>query len=283
MTVKPKITLRKARPEDKDKVVWVESKSTPGLSYVPHVWDMFIGDEEGDWSVTEIEGEVIGCGKYSVLPDGSVWLETLRVIPERQGLGAGKRLYEHWLELSRAKGVKTMRMYTGVRNVVSKGLAERYGLTLAETFHGQLMNSDPTYKHESSFHPVTDPGEATELLKPLGEKWGGWMVMNRTYYRWSPELCRWLAENGMVYRDPETLSTVVMGARFMKEYQLHIGLFDGDAAACLGFAKAQAAARGVKTLHCLYPEYCTEVEEALKDNGFRMEPSDFIVMEIHLS
>ena len=133
------IKLRKARPEDKEKVEWVESLSTPNLSYVPHVWGMFINDTGGDWSVEEVDGEVVACGKYSILPDGSAWLETLRVIPRRQGLGLGKRLYEHWLKLSAEKGVKTMRMYTGVNNAVSAGLARRYGLSLAETFHWTKM------------------------------------------------------------------------------------------------------------------------------------------------
>ena len=120
-----KISLRKARHEDFDKVVWVESLSTPNLSYVRHVWDLFINDAEGDWSVEEIDGEIVACGKYSILPDRSAWLETLRVIPQRQGLGLGKRLYEHWLTLSKKKGVKTLRMYTGIKNNVSKGLRAR--------------------------------------------------------------------------------------------------------------------------------------------------------------
>ena len=279
MSDKPNIVLRKARDEDLDDVVWVESLSTPSLSYVPHVWDMFLNDEDGDWSVEELEGKIMGCGKYSILPDGSAWLETLRVVPEAQGLGLGKRLYEHWLRLSDEKGVKAMRMYTGVKNVVSEGLAKRYGLSLAQTFHGTKMVAAP-FEADHGFVRLSDVGEATDLLMPLGEKWGGWMVMNRTYYKWSPELCRWLTENGMVYRDADG-NVVVMGARFIKEFQLHIGLFEGDAETCLGFAKSEAAARGVNTIHCLYPDHLTGVEKALTGYGFDMEPSPFIVMEIN--
>lgn len=277
------IVLRKARPEDKDKVVWVESLSTPTLSYVPHVWNMFLNDTEGDWSVEEVDGEVVACGKYSILPDGSAWLETLRVIPARQGIGLGKRLYEHWLRLSEEKGVKTMRMYTGVKNVVSAGLARRYRLSLAQTFHGVKMTCEPIeLKLDTDFQPIADPAEATELLVPLGEKWGGWMVMNRTYYKWNPELCKWLAENGMVYSDEGTGSVVVMGGRFMEDKQLHIGLFDGDSQKCLEFAHVHGANKGVGSMHCLYPEDKAGIEKDLLDYGFEMEPSPFIVMEINL-
>lgn len=283
MTVNPEIVLRRARQEDRDKVVWVESLSTPNLSYVPHVWDMFLDDMEGDWTVAEIDGEVIGCGKYSILPDGSAWLETLRVVPHRQGLGVGKRLYEHWFEVSREKGVKTMRMYTGVRNVVSKGLAERYGLRMAETFRGTLMKSDPgKVDAEYDFRRVVDQGRATELLMRHSATWGGWQVMNRTYYKLSPMLCAHLAERGMVYMDPDTESVIAMGARFMPRHGLHVGLFAGDAEACLGFAMQTAVERGIERLHCLFPSHNPGVEESLTGFGFRLEPADFMVLEVHL-
>ena len=274
------IVLRKARPEDKEKVEWVESLSTPNIHYVQHVWDMFINDKDGDWTVEEVDGEIVACGKYSILPDGSAWLETLRVIPARQGIGLGKRLYEHWHELSKEKGVKTMRMYTGVNNVVSAGLARRYGLSLAQTFHGTKMQCTPV-KSEADFKQVKDPEKATKLLMPLGEKWGGWMVMNRTYFKWSPELCKWLAEKGMVYKDSAG-NVVVFGARFMEEYQLHVGLFDGDSKKCLTFAQSKGAAKGVGSMHCLYPDTLSGVEKELLDYGFQMEPAPFIVMEINL-
>ncbi len=271
------VVLRKARAEDRDAVIWVESLSTPSLSYVPHVWDLFLNDEMGEWTVEEIDGKIMGVGKYSILPDGSAWLETLRVVPQAQGQGLGKRLYELWVRLSEKKGVKTMRMYTGVNNAVSAGLARRYGLSLAETFHGVKMNGSPS-EDKQLFKNIIDVEEATRTLMPLGEKWGGWMVLNRTYYKWSPELCRWLTEKGMVYENADG-DVVVMGARFMADIQLHIGLFHGDPEKCLSFVKGKATERGVKSIHCLYPEYLEEVETSLIENGFNMEPASFIVME----
>ena len=51
---KMNVTLRKARNDDKEDVIWVESRSTPNLSYVSHVWDMFLNDEDGEWTVEEL-------------------------------------------------------------------------------------------------------------------------------------------------------------------------------------------------------------------------------------
>lgn len=284
MSISPIIALRKARPEDREKAIWVESLSTPNLSYVADVFDMFVSDDVGEFSVAEVDGEIVGCGKFTVVPDGSAWLETLRVIPERQGIGVGKRFYERWLEAARRLGVPTMRMYTGVANVVSKGLAERYGLRLAETFRGASFPCEEGSEGAStgSFREVTDPDKAVELLMPLSEGWRGFHVVNRTFYRLSPALCRHLVERGMVYEDPDSESVVTLGARFQPDRMLHIGVFGGDAEACLGFALEKGLEREVERLNCDYPTSATQIEESLKGFGFNFTPSDFIVMEIHL-
>ena len=284
MTERPNITMRKAKPGDRKKAVWVESKSTPNLSYVGDVFDMFVSDEVGDFGVAEVEGEVVGCGKYTIVPDGSAWLETLRVIPERQGMGIGKRFYERWLDLAHRQGVKTMRMYTGVNNVVSKGLAERYGLRLTETFRGAYKpcQADAELDSTKGFQQVNDPERATSLLMPLSEEWKGFHVMNRTFIKISPALCRDLAEKGMVYEDPETGSVITLGARFQPWKMLHRGVFEGEAEACLGFAMQLGLERGVERLNCDFPTSATDVENSLAEYGFSFTPSDFIVMEIQL-
>jgi len=276
------IVLRRARPEDREKVAWVESKSTPNLSYTPHVFDMFVDDRVGEFSVEELDGELVACGKYTIVPDGSAWLETLRVVPERQGLGLGKRLYEHWLELAHAQGVKAMRMYTGVTNVVSSGLAERYGLTLQGTFKGATLHIHAGAGVRGGFIPVPDPKEATDLLMPLEDEWVDWLVMNRTFYRLSPALCEDMAKRGMVYADPKTGSVVTLGARFIPEQALHVGVWGGDPDACLRFAAWKAAERGVPQLSCYHEETATRIGKELARNGFKFDASDYIVKGIYL-
>ncbi|MCX6649499.1 MAG: GNAT family N-acetyltransferase [Candidatus Bathyarchaeota archaeon] len=277
------IVLRRARPEDREKVAWVESKSTPNLSYTPYVYDMFVDDRVGEFSVEEIDGELVACGKYTIVPDGSAWIETLRVIPEKQGLGLGKRLYEHWLELAKAQGVKAMRMYTGETNVVSSGLAERYGLTLQGTFKSNTLPARPGAGARGGFVPVPDAKEAIRLLMPLEDEWADWLVMNRTFYRLSPALCEDMAKRGMVYTDPKTKSVVTLGARFMPEQALHIGVWGGDADACIDFAKWKATERGIPQLSCFYEVTRPKIGEALARHGFKVDSSDYIVKGIYLN
>jgi len=278
------IVLRKARQEDRERVIWVESKSTPNLSYVGAIWGLFTSDEVGEFSVAEADGEVVACGKFTVLPDGSAWLETLRVIPEYQGLGIGKRFYERFYELARSRGVPAMRMYTGLRNAVSKGLAELYGFRLAATYRGASLPcvQGKISSSDGGFRLVSDPERATALLMPFRERWTGFLVMNRTFFSITPTLCRHLTEKEMIYEDPASGSVVTVGARFLPERALQIGVLGGDLERCLGFALEQGVERGAVRLNCDFPPSAVDVQGALVDSGFSLTESDFIVMEVHL-
>ncbi|MEM7800212.1 MAG: GNAT family N-acetyltransferase, partial [Chloroflexota bacterium] len=122
-----KITLRPAHLNDRSAVLAVEKKSTPSLQYLPYVYELFLNDPQGEFTVAEIGGQIVACAKFSVLPDGSGWLETIRVDPQYQGLGVGKRFYENYAAIAKRSGVSATRMYTGINNAVSAGLAARYG------------------------------------------------------------------------------------------------------------------------------------------------------------
>lgn len=276
------IKLRKARPADREKVIWVESKSTPSLTYIPYVFDQFISDDEGEFSVAEIDGEIVGCGKFTVLPDRSAWLETLRVIPSKQGLGVGKRFYERFYDIAHRLEIRTMRMYTGVNNAVSKGLAERYGFKLAESFRGVNLSNNMFKNFDVEFQEVIDEIEAYKSIMQNSPMWGGFLVMNRTFYKISLELAKYLVEHGMVYRDLEADNVIILGARFMPWKQLHIGLFGGNAFRSIGFALAKGLERKVETINCLFPSSSLNVQKKFIDYGFDLEPSDFIVMEADL-
>lgn len=274
------ITLRPATEEDRTPVIQVEARTMPNWRYLPQVFDLFMADA-GEFSVAEVDGEVVACGKFTPMVDGSAWLETLRVVPDFQGRGIGKRLYERFFEQARAAGIPVMRMYTGVENAVSKGLAERFGFRLA----GTCGNASRPCRVEEVPHPlppfrlITDPAEAAALIMPHAGAWGGFLVMNRTWYAFTPALCAALARQAQVYADAESGSLLVAGSRFMPEQALHIGLFAGDPERCFAFAMHLAAVRNAARLSCLFPARNGEIAATLLANGFQRSPGDLIVME----
>jgi N-acetylglutamate synthase-like GNAT family acetyltransferase len=278
------IVLRRARKSDRKKSLEVESKSTPNLRYLEYVFDTFVSDKIGEFSVAELDDEIVACGKYTIMPDGSAWLETLRVIPEHQGIGIGKRFYERFFDIAKSQGVRTMRMYTGIKNVVSKGLAERFGFQQVATYRGAALSFESKSNNLSTndFQQVTDSEKSKDLILPYNEKWTGFSVMNRTFYAITPSLCNYLTVKGQVYEETSSNSVITLGARFMPDHALHIGVFGGEMDKCLKFATNKGLEQGVKHLSCLFPPSAIDVHKALIKNDFQIGKSDFIVMEVNL-
>ncbi|MEM7113980.1 MAG: GNAT family N-acetyltransferase [Chloroflexota bacterium] len=275
------ITLRPATNDDRTAVLQVEKKAMPAMQYLPRVYEMFLNDPQGEFTVAEIDSEVVACAKFSVLPDGSGWLETIRVTPERQGLGVGKRFYENYYAIAKRDGVPAMRMYTGINNAVSAGLAARYRLTRAETFYGFTLSTDQkAAASNAKFMPVTDPDYAVDLIMPHASNWGHYLVMNRTFYQLTPALCQHLAQRGFVFHGDA--GTVVAGARFMPHAALHVGFFAGDAQQCLQFAANQASTHRNPQIHCLFAITSNGVKPALEAAHYQETPSQFIVMEVQV-
>ncbi|HPH96106.1 MAG TPA: GNAT family N-acetyltransferase [Anaerolineaceae bacterium] len=277
--------LRRARPEDRQSIYDVEKSATPGLIYLPFVFDEFLADETGAFIVAETEDQLVGCGKFTLLPDGSAWLETLRVMKAFQGQGIGRLFYQRFFELGREKSVPAMRMYTNINNHASKGLAEQFGFAVAGTCLGQKMacQAGLVSSAPAGFVPVRDVEMAASLLFSLREKWPGFMVLNRTFYAFNQALANFLVERGMLYHDADGKNLVVLGARFMPQQALHIGLMDGDYTACLAFAMHLAAVKGVGSLQCLSPVGAKEAQAEMTRQGFQFEASEFIVMGVDLA
>lgn len=276
------ITVRRARPADREKIIEVEAKSTPNLRYVPQVFDEFMAHPRGEFCVAEVDGEIAACAKLTVMPDHSAWLETLRVVPERQGLGVGKRLYERFFEVARREGITTMRMYTGVNNVVSKGLAERFGFQPAATFYGGWLprEASSTPAAPTDFRSVTDAATATAQVMAHAPEWNHFLVMNRTFYTLSPALCAHLSQRGQIYTEAASGTIAVLGARFMPQQALHVGIFAGDVDRCLSLAAQKAAETGAPKVSCLFPTSALDTQQKLIQRGFQLESSAFVVMEI---
>ena len=85
--------------------------------------------------------KMAGTGKFTLLYDGSAWLETLRVDPKYQGLGVGKEIYKYYYIKAKEHGCKLMAMYTGISNAVSAGLASRFNFTKTQDFRGYNLTN----------------------------------------------------------------------------------------------------------------------------------------------
>ncbi|MCL2497223.1 MAG: GNAT family N-acetyltransferase [Symbiobacteriaceae bacterium] len=281
------ILVRLARYEDRTAAVAAETKAVRGLHYLDDVWDLFFRDQSGELLVGEVEGKVVAVGKYTLLYDSSAWLETLRVDPEYQSRGIGKAFYTRFLERAAFQGVRSLGMYTGTSNQVSKGLAERFGFRLAAAYRGASwkagaeQGSTPGEQDPwQGFVPLS-PGQAVAQLTPLAATWDGHLIMNRTFYPANAATFAGMAREGKVFYHPLSGSICVLGYRFLGERGLHLALAAGDIPRILAFSKARVEQLALPQVTIMFPPAEQKLQEQLLAGGFVLEAADCIVMERH--
>lgn len=263
--------------EDLKECARVETEAMGSYCYLEDAWHYFYNQKGGLVTVYNEENHMIGIGRFSVLFDGTGWLETLRVSPRWQGQGAGKQIYEEYLKLAREHHCPSIAMFTGVNNRVSAGLAAKYGLSKAGQHRGYHL-TDLSGGSAHGFHHV-NWRRAVELILPKKEEYNDYMIFNRTFYHVNEENAKGFAMEGKVFEDTESGSFLVCGARFQHQVTLHVAMMGGDYEKCLDFAVNYAKAQGLSKVSCTFAIENEKLEHALKARGFEAEASDLITME----
>ena len=263
------LIVRTVTPAELDKAVEVEEAAMKGGGYLRDVSPLFLGDTVGPLLGAYRDGELVGIAKYTVLPDHTAWLETLRVTPAHQRQGVGRRLYEEFQALSKEKGVESMAMYTGLKNIPSYSLARVFGLDTAGRYREMQLDLDGVAKPEKpAFAPVGED-RAVELVLPLSEKYEGFVIFNRTFMRINEANVRALAREGKVLEDPATGSVLVFGNRFLEKRSVQIAMMDGDADACIDYAIAVGLEKGVPAVVTETPLDAEALQAQFAARGFK--------------
>jgi ribosomal protein S18 acetylase RimI-like enzyme len=94
------IVLRDLQHEDYDDVLEICKNIWDGLDYLPSILHSWIDDKEGIFiaAVDSDTNKVVGTDKYSILADGTGWLEGIRVHKDYRGMKIAKLLTEFVLE-----------------------------------------------------------------------------------------------------------------------------------------------------------------------------------------
>jgi putative acetyltransferase len=79
--------------------------------------------------VARRDSVAVGCGALVLGADGEAELKRMFVVPEARGRRIGSRILEALEEAGKAKGVRIIRLETGVRQPESLALYRRYGYT----------------------------------------------------------------------------------------------------------------------------------------------------------
>lgn len=271
-------TVKLADYGDMEECVRVEKETMGNYFYLEDAWHYFNSQKGGLVAVYNDDGKMVGIGRFTVLFDGTGWLETLRISPEWQGQGAGKEIYKVYKKLAEINRCPSMAMFTGAKNQVSAGLAKKNGLSKAAQHRGYHL----TDLSGGAVHGFKHVGwqRAVELIMPMKAEYNDYMTFNRTFFHINEENAKGFAMEGKVFEDRESGSFIVCGARFQHQVTLHIAMMGGDYEKCLDFAVNYAKAQGLEKVSCTFAIDNEKLEKALIARGFEPEASDLITMEI---
>ncbi|MBQ1826385.1 MAG: GNAT family N-acetyltransferase, partial [Erysipelotrichaceae bacterium] len=182
-----------------EEISGVEKGTMGSYTYVDDAWNYY-WNTEGSFLAAETDDKIVGIAHLAVLPDKAGWFEALRVLPEYQNQGVGKALYEKAIELCTERyHCVSLSMYTGRRNVRSVGLAQKYGL-VNEYEHLEYNYEVNCPATRGTFRNINWQ-RAQEIGVPLCEEYGGFVSVNRTWYRINEPNIRMMADKGYFYED----------------------------------------------------------------------------------
>jgi RimJ/RimL family protein N-acetyltransferase len=249
-----------------------------GNDYIPSVWHEWLDDCRGCLQVATRNGDVVGLQHVAVLPDGSAWLEGIRVVPEMQGAGIGSALLQAGIRWARLAGCPAVRLATSSGNEASNRIAEKEGVRVRAQF--QRVEARPA------------PGEQSARIALPTELDSVWEWVQREgieYYTegWTAHRLTWdrvrflLAVHAIAVVDGESsIEAMAIATLSERRPSLRIGLLHGSASgvsALASWLRARAAERDLNRLQgpLAADERCLQVLQAA---GFDTEQTWWMVL-----
>lgn len=146
------IVFRKLTHEDYDDIVDISKNIWGGGDYLPMVFHKWV-DDKGFFlgAVDSDKNKVVAVDKFSILPDGTGWLEGLRVHIDYRGQKIGRDIAEETLrmakELLKEGKVNKLAFATHISNIESKTMMEKRNFVVEEV---QILATRETQSLDSS-------------------------------------------------------------------------------------------------------------------------------------
>lgn len=273
----PIITTRKFENKDLEACLNIEAGAMSANRYLCDVVDFF-RQTQGELTLGLIDGKPAGIGKLTVLFDGSVWLELLRVHPNFQRMGVAAAIYVRYMQQFRELKSPAMRMYTGVSNVASAALAEKNGMHRACEFRGMSLDVSCAPEREyKNMQLAPNADKMQEIAEPHRKSTGGYLNINHTFYAMNAATYGGFSANGWGYFSKN--ATLIAGARFQPAKALYIAAIGGNRQEAIDFAIMRAKAQGIEKITAHFAPDDAEMQRFYAQNGFVLDKSDDVVME----
>ena len=256
--------FRKVTQSDKDRVLEISSKIWEGNDFIEYVFDDWVKDTEGEFTLGEKDGIIVGFAKYTRHSDSVVWLEGIRVDEKYGNQGFGKAITQYYISRAKAEGVEIIRLSAYIGSRESIKIAESLGFKKDGYFtYGSKLIDKAEGESSVSRTVINIMSAATawELITRGNSYYmsNGYISWGWTFKKASYEIVDRLVKNKCVYgvlREGKISSVMVLTEDSHKDGGLNIGFIDGDMASMkemIDFAEKQALNRGMKYYEIMAP------------------------------
>ncbi len=206
------IEIRRAKPEDKARLKDISSRIWDGDDYIPYVFDKWVVEEGGEFSVITVDGLVAGCAKITALANDVLWLEGIRVDTEYRGLGLGKKLAAYQLERAAEIGYRRLELSSFIENHESLAIIEKQGFEQVAAFKFMICEHIDEKMIEATKAREERPvlvGEAFDrdlLLERLrSNERGGYLNLDWTFLLSDEAFLEEMVSRELIYRYKDTV------------------------------------------------------------------------------
>ena len=128
------ILVRRARPEDRVRILEISSQIWDGDDYVPELLNGWMADREGELAVAVLDDHVISFAHRTWLSPKIAWFEGIRTDPAWEGHGAAGAITQHFIRQAKADGATRINLSTYIDNEASIHIIESSGFACVATF-----------------------------------------------------------------------------------------------------------------------------------------------------
>ncbi len=251
--------FRKVSPSDRDRVLEISSKIWDGGDFIEHVFDEWIKDTEGEFTLGEKDGNIVGFAKYTRLNDQEIWLEGIRVDEKYANQGFGKAITQYYLSRAKSEGAEVVRLSIHIDSRESMKIVEGLGFKKDGCFTmgwKRLDKAEQTVQPSNNVINIMSTATAWDLMTRGNAYYmsNGYISFGWRFLKASYELVDKLVKEKRVYgvlREGKLSSVMILTEDSHKDGGLNIGFIDGDMAPMrelVQFAEQQASKLGM--------EYC---------------------------
>jgi len=223
--------IRPALADDLDDVLDLTRDVWEGTDYVPYVWSNWLADARGYFHVALLDNHLVGLQHIDLQPDGTAWLEGIRVSTAVRTQGIGRALLDHGVAWARNLDSPAVRLASYSGNEASNRMAERAGLQLIHSFG---LWSAPANKRDSEA-PVrlAGPWESDDIMRFISshpDSTGGTIFYTEgwTAYSLTPQrLAALLSQHAVAVTGGGSITGVAIATVTVQRPALRLGFLAG--------------------------------------------------------